>query len=57
MYKLVKKTLEKEGKKYVNVYLITTSGVKIPVEVKRFGKKKQDYFRQCSLEEEAEEVK
>lgn len=53
--KLVKKTTKKEDKEFINLFIITEKGVKVPISVKKFGKKKQDYFRQVSLEEEAVE--
>lgn len=47
--KLVKKTITKDGRNFTNVYLITDNDVKIPIQVKKFGKNKQDYFRECTL--------
>lgn len=55
--KLVKKTITKEGREFTNLYLITDNGVRVPIEVKKFGKKKQDYFRECTLKDSALEEK
>lgn len=51
--KLVKKTTKKEDKEYVNLFIVTEKGVKVPITIKKFGNVKQDYFRQVSLYEEA----
>lgn len=56
MVKLLKKTTKKDDREFTNLYL-DVNGVKVPIEVKKFGKKKQDYFRYITVVENAEEVK